>query len=448
MAFTISYVYQAIDRFTPAAKKIGTAFSRVTGKARKLTQNLKKTSRQLRSLGADLSLKVSAPLAAFAVLALRASANIETLQTSFESLLGSTEKAKNVVADLVDFTAKTPFQLEGVGKAAKQLLAFGVAQDQLLPTLKQLGDIAAGANVPLTDIASIFGKAKSKGKLMTEELLQLSERGIPIIDLLAKRFGVTKDVIFEAASKSQISFKFMEDAFGTLTAEGGIFFDQMKKQSGTLAGIFSTLKDNVNLSLAAIGDTLVETLDLKELITGLIIGLQSITVSIQAFAAENPKLTKFLVIMTGILAILGPLAVGIGLVGLALGTAFGPVTLIVVGIAALISAGVLLMDSWKKIGAVIGGIIDKIVERFDRLVSAVSIGDIGGAFSAIGSLLGFGTGEGPEQIKANPDLITQRERSAIDINMNIRDQSGAVTGVESKVKGSANFNVGRNMAVA
>jgi tape measure domain-containing protein len=448
MAFTISYVYQAIDRFSPVAGKIGAAFSRVAAKSRKLAQNLKKTSRQLRSLGADLSLKVSAPLAAFAGLALKASANMETLQTSFVSMTGSADKAKEVVADLVDFTAKTPFQLTGVGTAAKQLLSFGVQTGNLLPIMKQLGDVAATVDKPIEEIAAIFGKAKAKGKVMTEELLQLAEKGIPIIDVLADRFGVTKDVIFEAASKSQISFDVLAEAMETMTKKGGFAFKGMENQSKTLAGKFSTLKDNVNLSLAAIGDTLVKTLDIKGLLDGLTIGLQSITIGIQSFAAENPMLTKFLVIMTGIVAILGPLAVGIGLVGLALGVAFAPVTLITLAIAALIAGGVLLVENWDAISDAIGGTIAIIIERVDKVVSAfksLSLSSIGGA---IGALFGFGGGGGEAQIKANPEVVTQRERSTVDINMNVRDQSGAVSGVESKVKGSANFNVGRNMAGA
>jgi tape measure domain-containing protein len=447
MAFTISYVYQAIDRFTPAAKKIGTAFKRVTAKARKLTQNLKKTSRQLRSFGADLSLKVSAPLAAFAGLALRASANMETLQTSFVSMTGSADKAKEVVADLVDFTAKTPFQLEGVGAAAKQLLSFGVETGNLLTIMQQLGDVAATADKPIESIAAIFGKAKAKGKAMTEELLQLAEKGIPIIDVLAKRFGVTKDVIFEAASKSQISFDVLAEAMETMTKKGGFAFKGMENQSKTLAGKFSTLKDNVNLSLAAIGDTLVKTLDIKSLLDGLTIGFQSITIGIQSFGAENPKLAKFLVIMTGVLALLGPLAVGIGVLGLVLGTAFAPVTLAIVGISALIAAGVLLKENWIEIGEVIGGTIDQIISRFNRLVEALRPDFLISAFKAVGA---FATAEtrGGSAAPVNNSIVTQRDRSSVDINMNIRDQSGAVTGVESKVKGSANFNVGQNMAGA
>lgn len=492
MAFSISYIYQAIDKYTPIAKKIAlvnkkiadatkTMASKLTSAGNKLrgfktrlsqvNQKLKGTLTSLRSVGASLSLRLTAPLGVFAGVALTASAKIETLQTSFESLLGSAEKAKDVVGDLINFTAKTPFQLEGVGKSAKQLLAFGVVQKELLPTLKQLGDIAAGANVPLSDIALIFGKAKSKGKLMTEELLQLSERGIPVIDLLAKRFNVTKNVIFEAASKSQISFGMMEDAFKELTSESGIFFDQMGKQSKTLAGIFSTFRDNVNLALAAVGDTLVETLDIKGLMNTVIIGIQMITTSIRGFAAEHPQLTKFLVVMTGIVAILGPLAAGIAVIALALGAAFAPIALITLGLAAVVAAGWVLADNWAEISDAIGGTIAVLVDQFTAFVDRVV-----GTFSAIPKAFGqimdsvmesitvdFGNIEG--RLKGVlPDFITKHlfdekpvtqptvdpsviagGRSRVDINMSLRDREGIIQNTNTRTSGAANFNLGRNM---
>ena len=74
------------------------------------------------------------------------------------------EKALDMVKQLTDFTAKTPFQLEDVGAAAKMLLSFGVAGDDLIDRLQVLGDIASGATVPLKDMAAIYGKTLSKGK--------------------------------------------------------------------------------------------------------------------------------------------------------------------------------------------------------------------------------------------------------------------------------------------
>lgn len=314
MAFNISYVYHAIDRFTPVANKIKRNIDGITKKVNISRKSIQKFGQGLRSVGRNLALKVTLPIVAFAGFALKASANMETLRISLESMTGSSEKAAKVLKDLITFTARTPFQLEGVGRAAKQLLSFGVSQDKLIGKLKFLGDIAAGANVPLTDMASIFGKAKAKGKAMTEELLQLSDRGIPIIAVLAKGLKISKERIFDLASKGKISFEILQKAMIKMTEKGGIFFRQTEKQSATLAGVFSTLKDNVNIALADIGDQLVETFDLKQVLKDTISFIQRMTKSMKEFVKSNPLLSKTILIVIALSAALAPILITLGLI--------------------------------------------------------------------------------------------------------------------------------------
>jgi tape measure domain-containing protein len=271
-----------------------------------VSQRLSGLSKSMSSVGASLSLKLTAPLAAFGTAALVSSAKLETLQVSLESMTGSSESAAKAMKDLISFTAKTPFQLDQVGAASKQLLAIGVSTDNLTSKLKVLGDVAAGANVPLTDMASIFAKSKAKGKAMTEELLQLSDRGIPVISELSNQLGVSKDKIFEMASQGKISFDILERALISMTEEGGIFANQMEKQSGTLAGLFSTLKDNVVLSLGVIGQQLSETFNIKGLMTGIISSLEKFREGIANVVEENPNLIKMVGIFAALAAAIGP----------------------------------------------------------------------------------------------------------------------------------------------
>ena len=165
-------------------------------------------------------------------------------------MLGSAGAAAKMIERLTSFSAKTPFQLAGIGVATKTLLAFGVEGDAIIGKLQFLGDIAAGANVPLKDLAQIYGKSMAKGKAQTEELNQLAERGVPILSALvelAAKYGnnISKEDVYKAAEKGQIKFKAIEEALQLITAEGGIFNEQMKRQSETMAGLGSTTKDNV-----------------------------------------------------------------------------------------------------------------------------------------------------------------------------------------------------------
>lgn len=343
MAFNISYIYQAVDKFTPVANKIKRATAGISKKITVSTAKLKKFGQTIRSVGSkaktfgrNLALKLTAPIAVFSGFALKASANMETLRISLESMTGSSEKAAAALKAIVAFTAETPFQLEGVGKAAKQLLSFGVFQDELIDKLRFLGDIAAGANVPLTDMAAIFGKAKAKGKAMTEELLQLSDRGVPIIATLAKGLGVSKERIFELASKGKISFGILQKAMIKMTEKGGIFFEQTKKQSGSLGGIFSTLKDNITIALADIGDQLVETFDLKEVLKDTIAFIQRATKGLKEFVKVNPILSKTIIIAVALSAALAPIVITLGLMVAAFAALSIPIAALSLPVIALI----------------------------------------------------------------------------------------------------------------
>ena len=404
MAFNISYVYEIVDKasrpirklvksqqaFTMAAKSAKAMAEKVARGLLKLRDAAKSAGAKMQSLGKSMTMKVTAPIGIFAGLALRASANLETLQTSFESMLGSADKAREITQRLVEFTAKTPFQLEGVGASAKQLLAFGVTSKDIIPTLNVLGDIAAGANVPLTDMAAIFGKVKAKGKAYTEELLQLSDRGIPIIDVLAKKFGISKQAIFDAAAAGKISFKVIQGALEDMTAQGGIFNNQMERQSRTLAGLFSTLKDNIFLALGEIGGVLVETFDLKQVMKDIITGIGAATKAFRAFVTNNPKLAKFSIILVSIAAVMGPLLVMLGFLVSAVGAISLPVVAVIAGVAALIA----LFAALSTESGFLSGIWTQLSDVFGDIVAV--FGRLFGALGPLGNLIAsvFGDGAG------------------------------------------------------
>lgn len=190
----------------------------------------------------------------------------EQLETAFGTLLGGADKAKAVLSDLRDFAGSTPFEFPGIADSAKKLISFGFEQEQLLPTLTKLGDVAAGLDIPFSDLSDIYGKARVAGRVMSEDLNQLAGRGIPIFDELAKVMGVPAGEIKDLASKGKIGFAELEKAFDGMTGQGGKFAGMMAAQSQTAGGLISTLKDNWNLALGQIGAAVFETFDIKGLI--------------------------------------------------------------------------------------------------------------------------------------------------------------------------------------
>jgi tape measure domain-containing protein len=176
----------------------------------------------------------------------------EDFGITFKVLIGNAQTAKKVLQDLVEFAATTPFELPEVQKAAQSLLAFGVSTKELLPSLKAVGDVASGVSAPLGEIAQIYGKAKVQGRLFQEDINQLTGRGIPIIQELAKQFGVTDSEVKKLTEKGQVNFGNLEKAFVSLSSEGGKFFNLMEARSGSTSGKLSNLSDQfTKLEIAA-----------------------------------------------------------------------------------------------------------------------------------------------------------------------------------------------------
>ena len=173
------------------------------------------------------------------------SARMEQTSISFGVMLKSGEKAKILLADLNKFAADTPFEFPEIAQASKSLLAFGVAQEKIIPTLKNIGDIASGIGIPLTELAEIYGKAKVQGRLFAEDINQLTGRGIPIISELSKQFGVSESKVKDLVEQGKVGFPQLEKAFQDLTSTGGQFSGMMQAQSRTFDGALSTIKDTL-----------------------------------------------------------------------------------------------------------------------------------------------------------------------------------------------------------
>ncbi len=177
----------------------------------------------------------------------------QQLDIALQTMLGSKSEADKLMAEVVDLAAKTPFSLTELGQGAKRLLAFKEPTDQVSDSLRRLGDLAAGASVPITDLILAYGKVSAKGKMQAEELNQFAERGIPIISELAKVVGATDKEIYKMAEEGKIGFEELQSAIKNMTSEGGQFFNLMEKQSGSLTGQISNLGDAWDRMLNEIG---------------------------------------------------------------------------------------------------------------------------------------------------------------------------------------------------
>ena len=186
----------------------------------------------------------------------RAGGDEQTL-IAFETMLGSAEKAKDLMKEIKDFADVTPFNTEEVVQASKGLLAFGIAEEDIIEKTRVLGDIASGVGKDkFGTLIRGFGKIKTKGKATMEELNMFLEAGVPILDELAKGFGVNKEEIFKMVSTGKVGFKDVDKALQSMATGSGKFAGLMAKQSKSLFGLISTVQGQMDNFAKELGNEL------------------------------------------------------------------------------------------------------------------------------------------------------------------------------------------------
>lgn len=177
----------------------------------------------------------------------------QQLEIAFNTMLQSEEKATMLMSQLVETAAKTPFDLQGVAQGAKQLLAYGIAADEVNETITRLGDIAAGLSIPLGDLVYLYGTTMTQGRMFTMDLRQFMGRGIPMAEELAKQFGVTKNEVAGLVTAGQVGADAVKQAIWNMTNEGSRFGGLMEAQSKSITGQISNIEDAFDTMLNDIG---------------------------------------------------------------------------------------------------------------------------------------------------------------------------------------------------
>ena len=271
------------------------------------------------AVGAGL---ISGGLTSFVKSAIDGAARAEQLKVAFTTMIGDAEKATATLKSLETFAQTTPFQLNEVQDAAKKLLAFGTAADQIEPTLRKLGDISAGVGAPIAEIAELYGKAQVQGRLFAEDINQLTGRGIPIITALAETMGTTESNVKKLVESGKVGFPELQAAITSLTDEGSKFGGLMAAQAETFGGKISNIQDNFNKLLTSLGEQL---LPVAKQVADSFGGM------VAAFNSLDPETKETIAQAIALAAGLAALVAGVS----ALIAIFNPLTLAVVAIVAV-----------------------------------------------------------------------------------------------------------------
>lgn len=179
---------------------------------------------------------------------------MEQYTTSLEVMLGSASKASAMIEKMRDFAAKTPLTLENVISGGSLLMSYGVDESNLIDTMTKLGDLARGNAEKMDRITLAYGQMLAKGKVTGEELMQMTEAGVPLQTALAESIGVTGEEFSKMVSAGKVGIDDLNKAITGLTTGNGKFAGMMEKQSQTMHGMLSTLLDNLSEFMRKMGE--------------------------------------------------------------------------------------------------------------------------------------------------------------------------------------------------
>ena len=200
------------------------------------------------NVGASIGLLVGGVVAYTAKMGMAFNSMKEDALADFTVMLQSATKAKEMLADIQEFAAKTPLETTDITLAAKTLLNFGVAGDQIMPMLKRLGDASGGNAERFKQMALAYGQISSTGRLMGTDLLQLINAGFNPLQQISARTGESMLDLKKRMESGGIAIEEVDRAFIDATSEGGRFFGLMEAKSQTATGLMSTMADNIKIS--------------------------------------------------------------------------------------------------------------------------------------------------------------------------------------------------------
>lgn len=322
-------------------------------------EHINKYGKGLQDFGNKMTVGVTLPIVGLGAAMVKSAADMESMQQQLSTMLGSELEGAKMFDEIKTMAAKTPFGTKDLMSATNTMLGFGIAQEKVLPLMSQLGDISGGNAQRFQSLALAFSQVSSAGKLQGQDFLQMITAGFNPLEAIAKRTGKSVGYWKKEMSKGRVTVEMVEQAMKDATSEGGRFYKMMDKQSLTALGQWSTFMDNLSNVLAEFG---------KIILPVAINGLQKLSSALEWLNSLPPGTKKFILILGGFAAVIGPLITGFGSLVVSIGalsTALmtllaNPVVLTIIAWTAVIAG--IVAGIWALVKA-----IQALVKHFQHL---------------------------------------------------------------------------------
>lgn len=326
----------------------------------------------------------------------------EKTARSFDVLVGSSEKAGDMLQEVYKYADETLWSRTDMSEAAQSLLAYSVPVEKVVKDLKMLGDISLGDKNKMATLASVFGQVSTAGRLLTQDYKQLLNVGFnPLVDI-SQMTGKSIATLQDEMSKGQISFEMFEKAVEHATGAGGKYENMITNLAGTTAGSFEQLKGGFVAVMLDIYDII------QPLVQAVLSGLNRVVGVLRTVIGWLSKIAPVLAVITSAVVAYNAvqLITNTLLNGWTIATRLqyfwllllekaqwllnaamtaNPIGIIVAAVAALVAAVVICWNKFEGFRAVVKTVWDT-MKGFGGILKDFVIDRIKGIISGLGSM--------------------------------------------------------------
>lgn len=354
-------------------RRVGDDLGTVSKQSKKATSGIKgfadKCNKMTGALSAIAAVQLGSVFTGMAggilnmgIASVQAAAQMRQYEIAFQTMLKSAEAGTQMLRDLQQFAAETPFDVPGVVSAGQQLMAFGFKAEEIIPMLTNLGDAASGLGLGtegVSRLAYALGQMQTSGKLNAQDMMQLTSAGISAWDMLAQAAGKTVAEMKDLCSKGAIDSK---AAVQTIVAGmNEQFGGMMAKTSDEVAGLLANIEETAGNTSAAVGKYLTEAFNIKGILKDVSDRLGEFQQKMQTATEQGKSLGDVIkeCVPASVIGVIGAFAAVLAVVSVAAVATLGAVLGLTAGIVA--------------IGAAMGAVAALVVTYWDEIVDAVNI---------------------------------------------------------------------------
>ncbi|HJJ11755.1 MAG TPA: tape measure protein [Clostridiaceae bacterium] len=253
--------------------------------------------------GNALTVGLTTPLIALGTAGVKYNAQMEDFQANLTTLLGSADKASEMLNTLKQMANTTPFETSDLLQATQMMLGFGLQADKTTGYLQTLGDISMGNSEKLMSLTRAFSQIGASGKATMEDINQMIDAGFNPLQIISEQTGQSMATLRDEVSKGNVSFEDIANAMQVATSEGGRYYQAMDKASQTMNGKMSTAMDALKTALGNV------TQSLLPIVTKVV---EKVTEWANAFANLDQGTQETILKIAGIVAAAGPVLKIIG----------------------------------------------------------------------------------------------------------------------------------------